>query len=238
VIRLLQEPRQVFTEKNFMRTGFITKKSELSKKRVVRIEGEQISAIRYDTVVIDMGNRDGVKEGDLLAVFAVGDRVKHPDTGVDYGFVVRIKGVLRAISVGSTSSRCSVQDTFDPLAVNDPVMKYRLESGSMFDAWVKPETTIRGVVLAVNEPMLSIHTNDILYIDKGTRDNVQPGDHFTVFARASNLDDTGHRTPTGELEAIRVMPGETAVIVLSLKGEAINIGDRVELTARCKLVKK
>jgi hypothetical protein len=32
--------------------------------------------------------------------------------------------------------------------------------------------------------------------------------------------------------------GETAVIVLSLKGEAITIGDRVELTARCRLVKK
>lgn len=238
VIQLLLEPRQVFTEKNYMRTGFIAKRSDISRKRVVSIEGEQGGAIRYDTVVIDMGSQDGVKEGDLLAVIAVGDRVKHPNTGVDYGFVVRIKGVLRAVSVGSKSSRCEVRETFDPLAVDDPVMLYRLFSGPLFDAWVKPDAKIRGVILAINEPMLSIHTNDILYIDKGARVGVRPGDHFTVFARTSNLDDTGYRTPLGELEAISVMPGETAVIVLSLKGETIAIGERVELTARCRLVKK
>jgi len=34
------------------------------------------------------------------------------------------------------------------------------------------------------------------------------------------------------------MPDQTAVIVLSLRGETITIGEQVELTARCRLVKK
>ncbi len=42
----------------------------------------------------------------------------------------------------------------------------------------------------------------------------------------------------GELEAISVMPKQTAVIVLSLKGEKIVIGDRADLSARCRLVRK
>jgi hypothetical protein len=238
VIRLLSEPQQVFTEKNYMRTGIIEKRSEFSKNKIVEIEGSDMSAVRYDTVVIDMGSGSGLKDGDLLAAYAVGDRVKHPDTGVDYGFVVRVKGVLKVVQAGAKSSRCTVQTTFDPLAVGDGVMKYALKSGPMYDAWVKPDAAIRGIILAVNDPMLSIHTDDILYIDKGARDGVRPGDFFTVFARASNLDDTGHRTPIGEVEAVSVMPGETAVIVLSLEGETINVGDRVDLIARCRLVKK
>jgi LysM repeat protein len=238
VIRLLTEPSQIFTEKNFMRTGFIAKLSDISKKKITGIEGVPGSAIRYDTVTIDMGSADGVKAGTLLAIISAGDRVKHPDTGVDYGFVVRVKGFINAETVGANSSRCVVRSTFDPLAVGDQVMLYQLKSGPMFDAWVKPDTAIRGEILAVNEPMLSIHPEDILYIDKGERDGVRPGDRFTVFARATNLDDTGNRTPLGDVDAISVMPDVTAVIVTSLRGETITIGDQIELTARCRVVKK
>ncbi len=236
VIRLLDTPQPVFTEKNFMRTGFIAKRSGLSKKKVTRVEGEQVSAVRYDAVEVNMGEADGLKKGDLLAVFAIGDRVKHPDTGFDYGYVVRVKGVLRVESLGRNQARCTVSANLDPLAVDDPVMRYEIKRGPDFDAWVRPDMKIAATVLAINEPMISIHTNDILYIDKGAENGVRPGDHFAVYPRKAG--DTGYRSLLGELEAISVMPKETAVIVLSLKGEKIEIGDRVELSARCRLVKK
>lgn len=235
VIRLLREPRPVFTEKNFMRTGFITMRSEISRSRIVRIEGEQASAIRYDTIIIDRGTLTGVREGEILAVIEVGDAVKHPETGRNYGVVVRIKGILSVLSAGEKQSRCTVTETFDPLEVDDRVMPYTLSGGPLFDAWIRPETTIHGIILAINDPMLSIHIDDILYIDKGERDGVRAGDVYTVYKRKSSRNDTGYIEPLGELEAISVMPGETAVIVSTLHGEDMHIGDRVELTARCRL---
>jgi hypothetical protein len=236
IIRELKEPRQVFTEKNFMRTGFIAKQSELSRTKIIKIEGEKDTAIRFDTIVVDAGEKNKIREGDVFAVIAMGDRVKHPDTGLDYGYVIRIKGMLKVISTGDSQSRCTVLENFDPLETGDLVMPYQLASGPFFDAWVIPETLIRGVILAVNDPMLSIHINDILYIDKGKKDGVRPGDVFQIYQRKSNLSDTGHLESLGELEAVSVLNGETAVIVTSLKGEKIDIGDWVKLSARCRYV--
>ena len=40
----------------------------------------------------------------------------------------------------------------------------------------------------------------------------------------------------GELQAVNVMPAETAVMVVSLQDNTIRIGDRAELSARCRLL--
>ncbi|MBT4484545.1 MAG: hypothetical protein HOC71_12810, partial [Candidatus Latescibacteria bacterium] len=46
---------------------------------------------------------------------------------------------------------------------------------------------------------------------------------------------TAYRELLGELESVNVMPGETAVMVSSLKEKRVEIGDRVELIARCRI---
>ncbi|MFC1529052.1 LysM peptidoglycan-binding domain-containing protein, partial [Candidatus Latescibacterota bacterium] len=172
ILRKLREPRAVFSEKSYMRTGFITKRSELPKDKVIGMEEESANANKYDIVFINGLDSNNFREGDLLAALAVGDRVEHPDTGEDLGVVVRYKGMLKVLSPGENRSRCSVTENFDPIEENDLVMPYRILKAPLFDAWVKPETVIEGTILAINEPMLSIHINDIIYIDRGSEDGV------------------------------------------------------------------
>ncbi|MFC1693944.1 LysM peptidoglycan-binding domain-containing protein [Candidatus Latescibacterota bacterium] len=233
IIHKLSSPRPVYSAQSYMRAGFITLRSELPKKKVIEIEDRIANATKYDIVTIDAGTKEGVRAGDLFAVLAVGEGVKHPDTGKNLGVVVSFIGILRVESAGENQSRCQVTENFDPIEEQNLVMPYRPSSGPMFDAWIRPEVAIKGTILAVNEPMFSIHTNDILYIDQGSKGGVQPGDRFIIYSRS---DDTGHREILGEVEAIKVMPRETAVIVVSLKDENVDIGDRVELSARCRLV--
>ena len=236
VIRKLSEPRNVFTEKIFLRTGFITQRSELPKPKITHIEEEKTSATKFDVVVINLGKNDGVREGDIYAAISVGDRVKHPETGKNLGVVVRIKGVLEVISAGEKQARCLVTENFDPMEKDDHVMPYRISSGPRFDAWVKPEVSIDGTILAIHDPMLSIHINDILYLDKGSVDGIRPGDRFVIYGRKDAANTSGQRNQLGEIQAINVMANETAVIVVSLKGEHIEVGDRVVLNARCRLI--
>ena len=236
VIRKLREPRNIFTEKIFLRTGFITLRSELPKPKITHIGDEKTSATKFDEVVINLGKKDGVRKGDIYAAISVGDRVKHPETGKNLGVVVRIKGVLKVTSTGEKQAQCLVTENFDPMEEDDHVMPYRISSGPRFDAWVKPEVSIDGTILAIHDPMLSIHINDILYLDKGSVDGIRPGDRFVIFGRTDPANASGKRNPLGEIQAINVMSNETAVIVVSLKGEHIEVGDKVVLNARCRLI--
>ena len=236
ILQRLREPRYAYEKEIYLRTGFISKRSDLPKKEIVEIEGRSERATQYDIVSIDLGVDGGVKEGSMLAVLTVGDRVKHPDTNRDLGHVVRIKGIVEVISIGDDRTRCRIEETYDPIGKGDLVMPIRFTEAPRFDAWVRPKEIITGTILAINEPIVSIHVNDILYIDKGSTEGVRPGDRFIVYSRQDDDKEPGFRTSVGELQAVNVMEQETAVLVVSQKEKDILIGDRVELAARCRLI--
>lgn len=236
VIKNLKKPMPVYTREGYLRTGFIAKRSELPVNRIIRIETETGFATLYDIVYVNIGKKDGAKAGDLYAALTTGDRVKHPDTGKELGLVVRIKGLLEVISAGDDQMKCSVNENFDPLAENDLVMPIKFTEAPKFDAWVKPKEIIKATILAINDPFNSISINDIIYIDKGLSGGVKTGDRFVIYSRTDDRNVTGHRDPLGEIQAISVMQNETAVVVVDKKDKYVNIGDRVELGARCRIV--
>lgn len=235
VIHTFDSPRPVFTVESFMRTGFISMRSDLPTHHIVSIEDNK-SATNFEYVVIDMGSNDGLGAGDVLAVAMTGDKVRHPDTGVDLGVVVRTKGYLKVTAVDDSQARCQITRSYDPIHTGDLVMTPRVMESGMFDAYVEPDAEIGGTILAVNEPMLSIHNQDILYIDRGWKDGVLSGDRFTIFNRVANNGSATEHQPIGEVEAVNVMESQSAVVVVAVTETAIGIGDHVQLTARCRRI--
>jgi len=236
VLRMLAKPQPTYRMESYIRTGFITRRSEIPKNHIVQLEDQSHNATRNDIIVVDMDRNQGLQNGSLIAIVTTGDAVKHPDTNVDMGVVVRVKGIAEVISQGDGKSRCRVTENFDPITTSDRVMKVSFAEAPEFDAWIRPDIELKATILAINEPLLSIHTDDILYIDRGSKDGVRPGDRFTIYSRAEDRAPGGNRTALGELQAVNVMTGETAVIVVSMKDNTITIGDRAELSARCRLL--
>ena len=237
VLMLLDEPQPAYRRETYMRTGFITRRSEIPRNRVVGIGEEGNSATQYDTITVDIPPGGSIRPGSMLAVLTVGDQVKHPDTGDDLGVVMRVKGIAEVVSQVDGQSLCRVTENFDPILMNDRVMPASISEAPIFDAWVKPERTIRATILAINEPLISIHISDIIYIDRGSNDGVSPGDRFTIYSRADDRAAANDRPAMGELQAVNVMPTETAVMVVSMRDNTIRIGDRAELTARCRIIR-
>ena len=236
VIAMLDSPRKTFTASTYMRSGFIIKRSALSNLHITGIEDDKDSATINEQVV--MWSRDGVDAnvGDIFAAIHVGDRVKDPGSGDYIGNVVRVKGVLKVTSIGESEVRCEVIESFEPILPEDLVMPYTIKSGSNFDAWVRPNEDISATIIAVNEPLLSVHTDDVLYVDKGSDDGIKPGDRFVVFRSGDTTRDDGTVKPLGEVQAVSVTSEHTAVLVTSLEGEHIKIGDRAMLSARCRVI--
>lgn len=235
IIRVLPRPQPAYRTESFMRTGFISRRSQIPANRVIGIENDTRSATRHDIITIEIADDSRIDTGSLLSVLTVGERVKHPDTDEDMGVVMRMKGVAEVLSQDGRQFRCRIIENFDPIVTGDRALPASFAEAPEFDAWIRPDREINATILAVNEPMLSIHMNDILYLDKGSRDGIRPGDRFTLYDSEEG-ETAGHRTVLGEIQAVNVMPAETAVIVLNMSGEDIDIGDRAELTARCRLL--
>jgi len=238
VIQVLRNPLPVYRRESYLRTGFIAKRSAFPKEKVISVEGEGVFATQNDIVIVDKGSNTGVKNGDMFTVYTVGDRVKHTDTGADLGYVARAKGVIEVLSSGEGQMRCRVRENFDPIVEGDFVMPTVFTTAPTFDAWIRPMERIAGTLLAVNDPLISIHINDILYIDRGSVHGVRPGDRFIVYSRIADGNVIGHREILGELQVVNVMETESAVIVVSQKDRGMVVGDRVELNARCRVVYK
>ena len=230
VIRTLTEPRLVFTAESFMRTGFITRRSELPRTRVVEIEGETSTATTYDTVLIGSGEDRNVRIGDRFALLTVEDRVKHPGTGEDWGVVARVKGIMTIENVFEKRARGRITNNFDPVTKGDLVLPYQQLTSPLFDAWVEPETKLLGTIIAENEPLISIHVDDILYIDCGSDNGVLPGDRFLIY----DSDDPGRTVPIGIIQAVGVRSSHSGVVVTRLTGKQVAIGDAVVLAERCR----
>jgi len=235
VILALNEPRAIYTLKSYMRTGYIAQLADIPRSSITGLDHGLVSATKYDIVEVKPANDVRFNMGDMLSVYSTEDRVRHPDTGRRLGVVLRVKGIMEVVSSVNGRVKCRVTENFDPLLEGDLVAHSRLRKAPHFDAWVKPDRIINGTIIARNEPILSIHQGDILFIDKGTNEAVRAGDRFAIYRRET-AGVKQNREPLGELEAVNVMPGETAAMVISHGDKSVNIGDRVELVARCRIV--
>jgi hypothetical protein len=233
VIRTLDEPRLIYTDESFMRSGFITRRSELPRTRIVEIESESSTATTYDTVFIDAGEDGNIRQGDRYALITVEDRVKHPDTGEDMGVVARVKGIMTIEDVLEKRSRGRITNSFDPVTEGDLVLPYTQLVSPLFDAWVEPETQLLGTIIAENEPLISIHVEDILYIDLGSDHGVQPGDRFFIYGS----DDPDRIVSLGMVQVVGVRSAYSGVVVTRLTGKQLAIGNEVVLVERCRLAR-
>ncbi len=234
VISTIDRPLPVVTVDQSMRAGIIIRRSDIPKSTVLAVESGTVTATVYDTVTIALAEDDTPRPGARYAIGTVEHRVKHPDTGDDLGVVLRVKGVLTIESVDDSRATGRITHNFDPVERHDLVFPYSAAEGPLYDAWVEPEVRVEGTIITENEPLLSIHLDDFLYIDRGTGQGVLPGDRFTIY----NRDDTRRSEPLGTIQTVSVHPAYAGVIVISLADRQVGVGDRVVLAERARLVRE
>ena len=248
-------------------SGMFTTAHVPEKMEVVSGEDSlyKITFSEGDYIYLNRGSRDGVKPGDEFLVtrptendtytwwFAAQPGLAH-SMGQMWEDVGQIKVVVAQpkISVAQVVHSCSYMERGDivlPYA-DRPIPE--LKSEVNFDRFAPPSGKKKGVVVAGKAYHIQSGTDDIVYINLGSKDNVKVGDYVRIFRYQSNGGDLVYQTPDmatsvhgfgsgpsisakdlprqilGEGVVLRVSP-KSATVLITYSLQQIYEGDHCEL---------
>jgi nucleoid-associated protein YgaU len=153
-----------------------------------REEGAKTELSTGDIVFLSQGTNAGVEAGDLYNVVTPWHDVFHPiRTDEMLGTSVRTLGQLRVIAVQEESATAEILGSCDAIAIGQYLVPFEelsipLSSPVAFNP-TEPLTKGEGggYIVLVQDDKLSFGQGDVVSIDMGTAEGVQPGDIFTVY---------------------------------------------------------
>lgn len=192
VIARQQSPEQsepVARRSDLYCTGFIADTSPRIDLQVVGAEKEnlKVTFAQGDVVFLNRGRAAGIQPGAVYYIIRPVGEVNHPFTKKKLGFLVHELGLLRVIEVGDRTSTAEITVSCDTVEFGDLLKPYEEYSGPSAGA-ARPLArygegsggTTGQIVMA---PGFHEHlsANRVVYIDLGTRQDIHPGDTFTIF---------------------------------------------------------
>jgi hypothetical protein len=166
----------------------------------------------YDSeVYITVTSRETVNIGDRFLIYEPMHDVKHPETGRNFGKLYKVNGILKvtgAKETGVYTARITL--AFDASMKGNMLAPYQ-EPALIYPAKQKQEKNLSGHILEVPDRRTISGQVDIVYLDKGKEDGVEPGDRFTVMSLPNR--GTGVRRPIGELQVFIVKSRTSTAVV-------------------------
>lgn len=181
----------------------------------------------HDEVTIGLGAGQ-VAEGDKLAIFRPGDRVTHPESRRFYGFATEELGWMEVTEVredGATGvirlSRAEIQrgDHVRPLERRSP------------EITIGPHLDVDGRIVHLPTSRISMGSNEVVYLDRGTQAGLAVGSPLEVFrdmgTEKDRVADKRVAVPDQVIAKLLVVEthDETAVAVVTHTTEELEPGD-------------
>jgi hypothetical protein len=170
-------------------TGFISEVAPRVDLQIVGAEKENLKQTfaQGDVVFLNRGRAAGLQPGAVYYIIRPVGEVNHPFTKKKLGYLVRELGLLRVVEVGDKTSTAEITVSCDTVEFGDSLKPYEEIVGpSAGEAKPLPRygegsggTTGQIVMSPGYHENLS--ANRVVYIDLGTRQDVHPGDVFTIY---------------------------------------------------------
>ena len=188
-------------------TGFIADLPPRTDLQIVGAEKENIKVTfaQSDVVFLNKGRGSGIQPGAVYYIIRPLGEVKHPFTKKKMGYYVRELGLLRVLEVHDQTSTAEITVSCDTVEFGDLLKPYEQYNGpGPRDARPLPRygegsggTTGQIVMSPGYHENLS--ANRVVFLDIGDRQNVRPGDYFTIYRE------------TGRREGITNVPQDKVV---------------------------
>ncbi|MBI4826940.1 MAG: LysM peptidoglycan-binding domain-containing protein [Nitrospirae bacterium] len=163
---------------------------------------------KTDSVFLKTGNK--VSVGDMFLSIRKTKEIKHPKTGGRLGYQVKVTGLLEVVEIENNTPKARIIEQYDHLDDGDNLMEY---VGCMPPARLKTARTpdIHGYIVGSKIDNRISYKGDIVYLDKGSEDGLEPGDVFSIQDNA----------PIGSLQVISTRSNTAAAIILDIQQEVM-----------------
>ncbi len=205
--------------------GFVS--DEPSSDRLVEsaIDPEKTLMGYDDEVFIKVKSRQDVKVGDRFLIYRPDHTVKHPVTNRSYGPMNIVLGILKVTAVRESGIHTArITTSFDDAERGDLLTPYQ-EPELLYPTKDKKTKDLSGYLLDVRDRRRINGQVDIVYLDKGKVDGVDPGDVFTV--QVDNGSSTKILRSVGEVQVFLVKE-RTSTAVVRKSNDVIGRGDRFQ----------
>jgi hypothetical protein len=193
----------------------------------------KLGLLMTDIVYLDGGRQAGMMAGDVYSAVRPERLVKHPETNKTLGRFYRYLGRVRVLTVQEETAIAEIvhsclgiglDDGLKPF-VPEPVPLSR-QSGLIGINNPAEREELRGapMIVSSNYDQISLGQGHMVFIDRGSLNDVTPGDLFTIYRKTP-----AGQPPliVGELGILSVR--EEASLAKILKSRyAIHIGDRLD----------
>lgn len=144
------------------------------------------SLFSYDDLVyVSLRNPENIKIGDKYLIYTIVKKVKHPKTGKYVGKLIKGLGILQitAKSPDTKLLTARIVLSFDSIEKGCGLTPYQ-EPVAVYRSSQKKAKNISGYILEVLDRRTINAQTDVVYLDLGTADGVEPGDRFSVYEEA------------------------------------------------------
>jgi len=228
----LPEPQEEIVFKTLGGAEGFVATDELQKAgKIVDTTDNRIMMASGDTVFCEMGNLANVKPGDTFNLIEVGKPILHPVTAKQLGNQIASLGSLIILSTDSQVATAKITSSYREIRRGALLLPYEPPTQEVI--LKQAQNPLNGVVIATKEGKISLGQNDMIYIDLGEQDGLEPGNllYLTRSRKPSELisDQTELKLPDVLLGSAVVLDTklQTASALVIKAVEAIYLGDNV-----------
>ena len=175
---------------NLYCAGFIQSNAISTANKIVgaKDEVDKFNFTQNDFLYINMGQNKGVNVGDIFAVVRPRAQVKSKwSSKRDLGFYVQEVGAVEVVKVNAEVSVARVKTSCDSFLLGDLVQLVEKRTSPIhqprpaLDIFGAPSGKAEGRILMSRDGAEMLTRDYIVYVDLGADNNLQVGDHLTIF---------------------------------------------------------
>ncbi len=190
------------------------------------------TAAEGDLVYVSGGADTGLVAGETYLAVEPGDIVKHPVTGEIIGRHYQYVGQIRILCLEGNRARAIVTQSCREISIGArlkplPQLPIPIARVPAMAQWCDaPSGRSQGYIVDTRGWNLGTGDGNLVQIDLGTNDQIEPGDFLTVFRPSERNDQP--RQVIGQIGVLTTQ-AETATAVIVQSRKEIIVGDQVEV---------